>query len=170
MIASRVHAGLGVNFKRKVSYKNTHKRELVDVNRIFKALEYLIEHNPLYKDSEIDRDFLNSCKETDPAGHDFFIDPESSDQNISSPQLESDDDELFRNINSQGQPMSAAMGGGGLKGLCGLGSGGAADTHDAPRYTGWASGAAATNKRAMTARAWGRGHPERSLVDEYMFI
>ena len=91
-----------------VSYKNTHKRELVDVNRIFKALEYLIEHNPLYKDSEIDRDFLDSCKATDPAGHEFFIGPESSDQNISSPQMDSDDDELFRNINSQDQPMSGA--------------------------------------------------------------
>ena len=64
---------IGVNFKRKVSYKNTHKRELVDLNRIFKGWEHLIQHNPLYKDSEIDRDFLNSCKANDPSGHDFFI-------------------------------------------------------------------------------------------------
>ena len=33
---------IGVNWKRKVGYKNTHKRELVDTNRVFDALEYLI--------------------------------------------------------------------------------------------------------------------------------
>ena len=64
-----------MNWKRKTSYKNTHKREFVDVNRVFSALEYLIQHNPLYKDSIIDKNFLDSCKLQDPAGHDFFVGP-----------------------------------------------------------------------------------------------
>ena len=64
---------IGVNWKRKKSYKNTHKCELVDVNRIFNGLEYLVQNNPLYKDSRIDRNFTDKCKAQDPSGYEFFI-------------------------------------------------------------------------------------------------
>ena len=87
---------IGVNWKRKTSYKNTHKREFIDENRVFNGLEYLIQHNPLYKDSIIDKNFLDSCKLKDPVGHEFFVGP---NQNINSSEpLTDSDDELFLNI------------------------------------------------------------------------
>ena len=89
---------LGVRWKRKKSYKNTHKTQLVDINRVFNGLEYLIDHNPLYKDSNINKDFLDTCKLNDPSGHDFFL-----DQNNNLETINSEDDELFQNINSQNQ-------------------------------------------------------------------
>ena len=98
---------IGVNWKRKLSYKNTHKRELVDINRVFNALDYLIENNPLYKDSVIDRDFLDSCKLSDPIGHDFFLDPTQAAN--PSPLLNSDDDELFLNIHSIDEQSSGVF-------------------------------------------------------------
>ena len=47
-----------------------------------------MDHNPLHKDSAIDREFIQRCKQQDPEGHDFFLNPESNDQ------LNSSDDEL----------------------------------------------------------------------------
>ena len=89
---------IGVNWKRKIGYKNTHKRELVDINRVFSALEYLVNHNPSHKDSSINTNFLESCKLTDPEGHDFFIDQVRN--NIPSTlTIGSDEDELFLDVN-----------------------------------------------------------------------
>ena len=64
---------IGVNWKRRVSMKNTHKTQFVDLNRLYDGLEYLIEHHQDYKNSSIDKDFLNRCKTQDPAGHDFLL-------------------------------------------------------------------------------------------------
>ena len=83
---------IAVNWKRKKAFKNIHKQQLVDVNRVLDGLEYLVDHNPLYKDSAIDKDFVQRCKLQDPEGHDFFLNPENKDQ------LNSSDDELFLNI------------------------------------------------------------------------
>ena len=91
---------IGVNWKRKKSLKNVHKQQLVDVNRVLEGLEYLVDHNPLYKDSAIDKDFVQRCKLQDPEGHDFFLNPANDDQ------LNSSDDELFLNID-EGQMENA---------------------------------------------------------------
>ena len=91
---------IGVNWKRKKSYKNTHKTQLVDVNRLFDGLEYLIDHNPLYRDSAIDRDFIERCKVQDPSGHEFFI-TQNDDQHNENEQMNSDEDKIFLQVNSQ---------------------------------------------------------------------
>ena len=65
---------------------------MVDVNRVFDDLEYLVDHNPLYKYSAIDKDFLERCKLQELEGHDFSLHPGYHDQ------LNSSDDELFVNI------------------------------------------------------------------------
>ena len=94
---------IGVNWKRKKSFKNVHKQQLVDVNRVFDGLEYLVDHNPLYKGSAIDRGFIQRCKLQNPEGHDLFLSPGNDDQ------LNSSDDELFLNIN-EAQMENAANG------------------------------------------------------------
>ena len=90
---------IGVNWKRKKSFKNTHIRQLVDVNRVFEGLEYLIDNNPSYRDSTIDRDFINRCKNQDPSGHEFFIsNNEVAELNSDEDHFHTEDDELFQNI------------------------------------------------------------------------
>ena len=90
---------IGVNFKRKVSYKNIHKKQLVDVNRIFAALEFLVENNPLYQESDIDRNFIERCKTQDPTGYEYFIEQtEVLDGGGDTEQLDSEDDIIFANL------------------------------------------------------------------------
>ena len=96
---------IAVNWKRKVLYKNTHKSQLVDVNRIFDALEYLVQHNPLYKDSSIDRDFINRCQTEDTSGHEAFI-ADNDDENMNRDENEILNDpngELGRTIEAEEQ-------------------------------------------------------------------
>ena len=90
-----------VNWKRKVSYKNTHKAQYVDINRLFDGLEYLIAHNPLYKESTIDQNFLNRCKDQDPLGYDAFLeqDPELDEIN-------SDDEAFLQIIENENDSLS----------------------------------------------------------------
>ena len=91
---------IGVNWKRKLSFKNTHKREFVDINRVFDAIEYLIKNHSSYRSANINTDFLTTCKSTDPLGHAFFIAPNEVEHSLDS-QMNSDDDELFMQISSQ---------------------------------------------------------------------
>ena len=42
---------IGINWRRKKSLKNIHLQPLVDRKRILDALQYLVDYNPLYKDS-----------------------------------------------------------------------------------------------------------------------
>ena len=63
---------IGVKWKRRVAYKNTHLTQYVDTNRLFEVLDYLIEYNPLYINFTIDRDFLERCKSQDPSGHEYL--------------------------------------------------------------------------------------------------
>ena len=92
---------IGVNWKRRVAYKNTHLTQYVDTNRLFEVLDYLIEYNPLYINSTIDRDFLERCKSQDPSGHEFFIDTSPQED-----QLNSDDDDMFLRISENIQEMN----------------------------------------------------------------
>ena len=103
---------IGIKLKRKKNYKNTHQHQLVDVNRLIKGLEYLVENNHLYKNSIIDRNFFDTCKEQDPQGHDFFIaDNNEIENNVTSnrhtEQLDSEDDDVFMNYDSQAEGNSS---------------------------------------------------------------
>ena len=55
-----------------------------------------MQHNRLYKDSIIDRNFTDRCKVQEPPGHDFFITkndcPVPNDENK---RLYSEDDKIF---------------------------------------------------------------------------
>ena len=106
---------IGVNWKRRDSYKNTHLTQYVDTNRLFEVLEYFIEYNPLYKNSTIDHEFLERCKSHYPSRHEFFIDSTTHEDNS-----ETGDDDLFlqiseniqvRNIdeNSHGSHLDSAL-------------------------------------------------------------
>ena len=64
---------IGIKFKRKKNYKNTHKHQLVDVDRLIKGLEYLTQYHSSYQGSTIDSDFIERCKQQDPHGYEFFI-------------------------------------------------------------------------------------------------
>ena len=87
---------IGVNWKRKIGYKNTHLKQLVDSNRVIDGLEYLIENNPLYKDSEIDRNFIDTCKSQDPSGHKFFLSSGGTDNEaVGNDGLNSEDEMMF---------------------------------------------------------------------------
>ena len=47
-----------VKFKRKKSYKNVHKEEVIDPNKVIKTLKFLVKNHPAYKDINIDNDFI----------------------------------------------------------------------------------------------------------------
>ena len=59
-----------VKLKRKIEYKNNHKREFVDPNKIFKALEYLrASGHPGYKGFDTREAYINRCREEDEIGY-----------------------------------------------------------------------------------------------------
>ena len=59
-----------VNLKRKIEYKNNHKQEFVDPNKIFKALKYLRSSgHPGYKDFDTREAYINRCREEDESGY-----------------------------------------------------------------------------------------------------
>ena len=71
-----------------------------------------MENNPLYRTSTIYRNFLDRCKEQDPVGHDlFFADSTDIGNNVSSnrhsEQLDSEDDDIFMNYDSQAEGNSS---------------------------------------------------------------
>ena len=102
---------IGVNWKRKKSFTNTHLRQLVDVNRVINGLDYLVENNPLYKDTIIDREFIESCKAQDPSGHDFFLsNPECEAEYAGHGGLNSDDDPMFQHnsVGAEGGPETSS--------------------------------------------------------------
>ena len=56
----------------------------------------------MYKDSSIDRNFIDRCKVQDPSGHDFVIaQNDCPDLNGENDLLDSEDDDIFQNIDSQ---------------------------------------------------------------------
>ena len=66
-----------VKLKRKIEYKNVHKNEYVDPNKIFKALEYLrAKGHPGYKDFNTREEYMDRCKETDKEGYQSIFEPD----------------------------------------------------------------------------------------------
>ena len=60
----------------------------------------------MYKDSNIDRNFVDRCKVQDPSGHDFFLgENDSPGLNGETNLLHSNDDELFQDIDSQNNEL-----------------------------------------------------------------
>lgn len=49
-----------VNFKRKLSYRGSYMSKMIDARKVFKWLDYLKKHNPLYADIQIDREVLST--------------------------------------------------------------------------------------------------------------
>ena len=68
-------AGLiGVALKRKIEYKNTHKHQLVDPEKLFKTLEKLQKYkNPHYKFYDDYKIYQERCKEDDPLGYEVVF-------------------------------------------------------------------------------------------------
>ena len=68
-------AGLiGVSLKRKLEYKNTHKRQLVNPEKIFKMLDTLKKAgNPHYQFHDDFNTYKERCEEYDPQGHEVLF-------------------------------------------------------------------------------------------------
>ena len=72
-------AGLiGVALKRKKEFKNTHKHQLIDPNKLFKMLNKLKEHgNKYYQFYDDFNDYQTRCKEDDPNGYEVMFKPDN---------------------------------------------------------------------------------------------
>ena len=68
-------AGLvGVALKRKKEYKNSHKNQLIDPNKLFKMLEKLKRNgNKYYQFYDDYNQYHTRCKESDPVGYDMVF-------------------------------------------------------------------------------------------------
>ena len=79
-----------IKLKRKMAYKNNHKREFVDPNKIFKALEFLKAcGHPGYKDFNSREEYLARCKSSDEEGY----------ESVFGQEYEADD--LFEDLNTE---------------------------------------------------------------------
>ena len=76
-------AGLiGVSLKRKLEFKNTHTRQLVDPLKILKTLQRLREAgNPYYQFHDTYNEFKERCRKTDPEGFELLF-PDDSEEDI----------------------------------------------------------------------------------------
>ncbi len=64
-----------VKFKRKLSYKNTHKEEFVNPDKIVQALKiFRTLGHKYYTDISIDENYNERCQNEDPEGHSVFVD------------------------------------------------------------------------------------------------
>ena len=68
-------AGLiGVALKRKKEYKNTHKHQLVNPDKLFRMLEKLKKNkNPYYQFYDSFNEYENRCKAMDPSGYEVVF-------------------------------------------------------------------------------------------------
>ena len=84
-----------VGLKRKKGYKHCHKKEYIDSNKIFKALDFIKKAgHPYYQFYENFLSYKKRCKSQDPNGHDFiFGEEDSEDTNSSQSDNEFDDDD-----------------------------------------------------------------------------
>ena len=82
-------AGLiGVELKRKKEYKNTHKQQLIDPQKLYKMLDRLRSAgNPYYKFYDDYEAYENKCMVEDPVGHSVMFRVE-----------EDEDDEIFEKL------------------------------------------------------------------------
>ena len=74
-------AGLvGVALKRKKEYKNSHKNQLIDPNKLFKMLEKLKRNgNKYYQFYDDFNQYHARCKESDPAGYRVMFNDDKED-------------------------------------------------------------------------------------------
>ena len=74
-------AGLiGVALKRKQEYKNSHKQQLVDPQKLFRMLDKLKRHrNKHYQFFDDYNSYESRCKETDPTGYNVVFEEKSND-------------------------------------------------------------------------------------------
>jgi hypothetical protein len=77
-------AGLvGVALKRKKEYKNSHKNQLIDPNKLFKMLEKLKKNgNKYYQFYDDFNQYRARCKESDPVGYDVVFKDDVEKMNI----------------------------------------------------------------------------------------
>ena len=87
-----------VKLKRKIEYKNIHKEQFVDVEKILSALKYLKEiNNPIYEDILINEDIETECQNEDPKGYeDFFKGNENVQSENGVEEDESDYEEEYK--------------------------------------------------------------------------
>ena len=90
-----------VNLKRKKMYKNSHKTEYIDPDKIFRVLKHLKKcGNPYYKFYDDFQSYKARCKEQDNQGHQLIFggDNEENEEQIYSGDEEAigdDDEELL---------------------------------------------------------------------------
>ena len=66
-----------VKLKRKKKYKNYHRQEYIDVNKLYKALNFLKESgNPHYQNCVSVNNYRSYCQQNDPDGYNIFFDDE----------------------------------------------------------------------------------------------
>ena len=86
-----------IKLKRKMEYKNNHKREFVDPNKIFKALEFLkASGHPGYQDFDTREEYLARCKNTNEEGYESVFGQEYHA------------DDLFEELDADNIDMGAA--------------------------------------------------------------
>ena len=65
---------IGVALKRKIEYKNTHKHQLIDPEKLFKVLEKLKKSkNPHYKFYDDYNVYQERCMGEDPLGYEVIF-------------------------------------------------------------------------------------------------
>ena len=93
-----------VNFKRKMSYKNTHKTQYVSVPKILKALATLKRlGNKYYQFIPDFHTFKERCQETDTDGFEFLFQNESMDENADNSSLQIQDIQKEKNTDEESQ-------------------------------------------------------------------
>ena len=95
-------AGLiGVALKRKKEYKNTHKHQLVNPNKLFKMLEKLKKNkNPYYQFYDTYSEYENRCRTLDPLGYQVIFD-EDCDTIQDLEDIENDDGNSGKKVATQ---------------------------------------------------------------------
>ena len=74
-------AGLiGVALKQKIEYKNTHKHQLINPDKLFRMLDKLKRSkNPHYKFYDEYDVYETRCRTTDPSGYDIVFNDHTDD-------------------------------------------------------------------------------------------
>ena len=52
---------------------NIYLKQFINKFRVLVALNYLVEHNPFYKETDIDQEFIEHCTHQDPDAYAFFF-------------------------------------------------------------------------------------------------
>merc|ERR1712239_60610 len=65
---------LEISLKRKLEYRNHHKKEYINPSKIYRALNFLkLKGHPSYKFFEDITGYEERCQAEDPAGHNFVL-------------------------------------------------------------------------------------------------